>query len=155
MDSMAFKTLSPNAVWLYIMLQRQYGKDGMSALVLPFSRVSWKFTFYAFSKARAELVQAGFIRVVEPGGLLRRPGIYALSDGWRERSKALADDPQAGRCVWRLNALTNKRESVWLPSRPCPELAANAARARQAKVIKAAKRRRSVVAQTKRGRIHA
>jgi hypothetical protein len=152
-DSMAFKVLSPAAVWLYVLLQRQYGKGGDQALVMPFSKVSWKLTFRQFDKARAELVKGGFIRVVDPGGLLKRPGVYALTDGWRARSKRLADDPQAGSCVWRLSALTGKRENVWYPARPLSESQANAAKARAAKVKKAVQKRRVVGAQTKRGEV--
>jgi hypothetical protein len=97
-ESMPFKILSTSAVWLLIHFRWAWwtGKN-KNAFALPFSRVSWKLTFKAFDKARRELVEAGFIRIVDPGGLLKRPALYALSEGWRkEISKRLADDPGAG-----------------------------------------------------------
>jgi hypothetical protein len=115
-DSAAFKSLSPAAVWLYIMLQRQFHKrDGALHLVLPFSHISFKLTWEGFRKAREELVQMGFISFVEKGGLLRHPNIYALSESWRTVSGKLTGNPAGGRIVWRW--IRGERVSTWYPKK--------------------------------------
>lgn len=56
---------------------------------MPFARVSWKLTYSAFDKARSELIEAGFIRIVNSGGLQyggeKNSAIYALSDEWQKK----------------------------------------------------------------------
>jgi DNA-binding transcriptional ArsR family regulator len=116
MDSAAFKTLSPTAVWLYIQLQRQFKKaDGPLRLILPFGHVKFKLSWAAFTRARKELEDGGFITIVEKGGLERHPNVYALSEKWRQVSVVIMKDPEAGYIVWR--RMSNKRVSTWLPKR--------------------------------------
>ena len=114
-DSMAYKTLSPNAVWLLVQIRRAW-KGSNDRIELPFSRVSWRLKFGAFDKARTELVNAGFIRIVKQGGLLKNPNVYALANGWRgEVAKRLANDPDAG---YTRNIRTKDGlKSVWYPAR--------------------------------------
>lgn len=115
-DSAAFKSLSPAAVWLYVMLQRQFHKrTGALHLVLPFSHVGFRLTWKTFSKSLKELVSMGFITFIEKGGLLRHPNVYALSDKWRDVSGKLTGNPAAGRVVWRW--IRGERVSTWYPNR--------------------------------------
>jgi len=98
---MAFKTLSPAAVWLLIQMRRAW-RGNSDRIPLAFASVSWKLAFPAFDKARRELIEAGFLRVVNPGGLnegaKKNAAVYApFYEGWRgEVSKRLAKDPEAG-----------------------------------------------------------
>ena len=116
-DSPAWKTLTPSAVWLYTMLKRQYRKcTGDLHLVLPYRHVSFRLTGAAFRKAREELVRAGFIAIIRQGGLERRPNIYALSEKWRQVSAALLRDPSAGSVVRRWES--GKMVEGWYPNKP-------------------------------------
>ncbi len=136
-DSAAFKTLSVAAVWVYIMLLRQFhsSKGGYDHLVLPFADVRWKMTFPAFKRALGELEVGGFIKLVHKGGLkgllghFGGPSIYSagkdtkLSEKWRDRSSALFNDPAAGRMI----------RSQWYPKKLPSESQKNAAKAREAR----------------------
>lgn len=140
MDSMAFKTLSPKAVWLLIQLRRAW-RGNSDKIELPFSAVKWKLRFSAFDKARRELVEAGFLRVINPGGVSpagKNPAIYApFYEGWRgEVSKRLADDPKAGYCK-DVRLKDGRRISIWYPTRPRSESQKNADRVRMVKMSKA------------------
>lgn len=115
-DSAAFKSLSPAAVWLYIMLQRQFHKQtGMLHLILPFRHVAFKLNIPSFMRAREELISMGFIAVIERGGLFRSPNIYALSDKWRHVSIKLTGDISSGFVVRRWEG--GKLVSVWYPKK--------------------------------------
>jgi hypothetical protein len=132
---MAFKTLSPNAVWLLVQLRRAW-RGTNERIELPFARVSWRLTFKAFDKARRELVEAGFVRIVEPGGLFKHPAVYALVEGWRgEVAKRLAGEPGAG-YLKNVRAKDGRFVSVWYPAKKLSESQENAARARAAKARK-------------------
>jgi len=133
-DSMAFKTLSPNAVWLLVQLKRAW-RGSYENIMLPFAYVSWKLTFAAFSKARLELIEAGFLRVVKPGGLYKNPAVYALTEGWRgEVAKRLADNPEAG--YLRGQRTKDGVKSVWYPAKKRRASIENAAKARAARATK-------------------
>jgi hypothetical protein len=139
-DSMAFKTLSPNAVWLFVQIKRAWNGDDQR-IALPFARVSWKLTFKAFDEARRELVQAGFVRIVSPGGLneggLRNAAVYALSDGWRgEVAKRLAKEDG----TWytkNVRSRDGRLVSIYYPARPRSGRQKAADRARMVKMSKA------------------
>jgi hypothetical protein len=134
-DSAAFKTLSPSAVWLYIQLLRQFKiSGGYSRLILPYADVRWKLSFKAFDRARGELIVAGFLRIIQPGGLLKNPAIYSTGDacvGWINRSIELLSDPTAGQTfVRRLpNGGTHQE---WRPSKVQSESQINIVKARAA-----------------------
>lgn len=135
---MAFKTLSPVAVWLLVQLRRAWRGSDLR-IELPFSRVAWRLTFKAFDKARRELVAAGFVRIVDPGGLLKRPGVYSLVDGWRrEAAKRLAADTAAG-YTRNIRLKGGGLMSVWYPKKKGIASAVNAAKARAAKAKKRAR----------------
>jgi hypothetical protein len=93
MDSAAWTALSDRAVWLYLELRKQFKKTqgGDSHLTLPYSKVSWHMSRGSYCRGMEELCQYGFIKVVEPGGLLRKPTVYALSEGWKNVSRQIVD----------------------------------------------------------------
>ena len=139
-DSMPFKTLSPAALWLLVQIRRAWAGTNDN-IKLPFARVSWRLCYSTFDRARRELVDAGFVRIIDPGGLLKRPAIYALSEAWREKAKALAHDDAAGRFV-NVRTKDGRLVSVWQPVKKRRASAENAALARQAKATKAHKKAR-------------
>jgi hypothetical protein len=102
MDSAAWTALSDRAVWLYLELRKQFdkAKGGDSHLMLPYSEVRWRMSRGSYCKGMAELCDYGFIKIVEPGGLLRKPSIYAISQGWLDVSRRIVG--QEGKAAIRL-----------------------------------------------------
>ena len=136
-DCMAFKVLSPAAVWLLVMLLRQFNakEGGYSHIVLPFRQIQWKLCWRTFERARRELVVGGFIKVESEGGfegkggLFRIPAVYSLANGVEARCAALAKDETAGRSVWVRRG--DKKCLEWYPfKKGSPESARNLERAR-------------------------
>jgi hypothetical protein len=110
MNTAAWTALSYKAVWLYLELRKQFNfsAGGDNHLLLPYSKVRWKMSTGTYVNGMRELCTYGFIRVVEPGGLLRRPTVYALSDGWKTKSRGIVD--KEGREAIKLG-LAKKRQS--------------------------------------------
>jgi len=126
LDSAAWKTLSPAACWLFIHIKRQYTtKGGARRLILPFGHVVYKLSCPAYVKARAELVRAGFIDIIQKGAFPRQPSIYGESCRWRDVSAGLLRDTAAGRIELRWIGTT--LSSVWLPNKQQSESQRNIA----------------------------
>jgi len=134
-DSMAFKTLSPAAVWLLVQIRRAW-RGSNDNIELPFSRVSWRLTYWTFDRARRELEEAGFLKIVDPGGRPRRPARYALVESWcSEVAKRLANEDGAG-YFRNIRTKDGRLVSVWYPARRRRTSAENAATARAVKAGK-------------------
>jgi len=97
LQSMAWKCLSPAAMFLFIELKRRWPGMEFGVRTLPYSYVSWKLTHYKFKQARKELIDLGFLIMEKPGGLMRQRCQYRLSEGWKKASKDLADSRR-----WRM-----------------------------------------------------
>jgi DNA-binding PadR family transcriptional regulator len=98
MESAAWTSLTPSAVYVYIRLKMQfnYQKGGEGRLILPYSSLTWKFSRGTISKALKELTEFGFIKKVEAGGLQKNPNVFALSNGWIEKSKEIVSTQGKG-----------------------------------------------------------
>ena len=90
-DSAAWTSLSFGAVWVFIELKKSfdYNKGGNSHLILPYSKVKWKMNSRTFKLKKQELIDKGFIKVVEYGGLMNNPTVYALSNDWERISREI------------------------------------------------------------------
>ena len=108
--SAAWKTLSPRAVWAFVMLIDGYQEARPGTYVLPSRKISWGCRWGALRDALDELTAAGFIVCIEDGGLNRKPDVYRLSDGWKNRSAAIMADDAQGK--------TQGKFKEWIPSRP-------------------------------------
>ena len=87
-NSAAWTCLSFKAVWIYIELMKRYGREtGFYHLTLPRSQVRWKMGPHTLAAGLDELVKYGFIRIVQKGGLLRQPNVYARADAWERISR--------------------------------------------------------------------
>jgi hypothetical protein len=114
LDSAAWKRLSTNAAWLYSQMLRHF-RNGR--FVLPFADVRWKLKFGPFDRARTELIDSGFIVILERHGLDGLATVYASSDKWKEISRAIMGDRTAGRVVRRLRRVNGEPRLVseWEP----------------------------------------
>ncbi|MFW6131526.1 MAG: hypothetical protein ACOC5F_02900 [Candidatus Aminicenantaceae bacterium] len=92
-NSAAWTSLSVGAVWVYIELRKSFNprRGGNSCLVLPYSEVQWKMNARTYRLKKQELIDKGFIRVVDPGGLYKRPSVYELSNEWERISLEIVD----------------------------------------------------------------
>lgn len=108
LDSAAWTALSYEAQWIYIELRKQFklSKGGNSHLVLQYSVVSWRMSKNTFWKKIKELIEYGFLKVVEHGGMFNNPTVYALSEHWQKKSREIVD--KEGREAIRLG-LAKKR----------------------------------------------
>jgi hypothetical protein len=140
-DSMAFKVLSPAAVWLLVQIRRAWRGSDLK-IELPFAAVSWKLSFGAFKKARAELIEYGFVDLVNPGGLSvggqKNPSTYALSQRWRQ--KDLLERLAETGYVKEVRMKEGTR-SVWYPARPLSESQENLKKALASIARKRSRRR--------------
>ncbi len=92
-NSAAWTSLSDKAIWVYIELRKSfnYKKGGNNHLVLPYSKVAWRMSSGTYSKKTQELIDYRFIKIVEYGGLPKRPTVYALSNEWSKKSIEIVD----------------------------------------------------------------
>jgi len=93
MNSASWTALSDRAVWLYLELRKNFNfvDGGDSRLKLPFSKVAWRMSRGSFLRGMAELEHYGFIKMIEHGGLFRKPSIYCLSMAWKDVSRQIVD----------------------------------------------------------------
>jgi hypothetical protein len=83
-NSEAFKNLNTYAKWLYIEFKLRFYGDNKNHIIFTqkeAKKIMAKDTFY---KARAKLIERGFIDIVKRGGLENQPMIYGLSDRWKK-----------------------------------------------------------------------
>jgi len=81
--SLAWRWLSSDAVWLYVEFKRRWPGSEFGIRTLPYDHVSWQLSWYRFDKARAELIEFGFIDALPGGGLEKARKKYRLSNRWK------------------------------------------------------------------------
>lgn len=88
LDSAAWKKLSDSSIWCYIELKKSFSiiKDGSYHLTLPYRKHLYHHATETISKSLKELLNFGFIDVIQRGGLFKKPSIYRLSDRWKQIS---------------------------------------------------------------------
>lgn len=116
-DSPAWKCLSPAAIWVYVHMKRRWHSG---RLTLPFSDVRWKMKWPAFDRARKELLDLGFIVILEYHGLDGLATVYGTSERWKERSRELMRGREAGRVIRRVRRVNGEAQIVpaWEPIKP-------------------------------------
>lgn len=90
-DSAAWTSLTDSAIWLYIEMRKSFKhkNGGNSRLRLPYKNVAWRMARGTYTKSMRQIVRFGFLRIVEHGGLPKRPTIYALSESWKRVSREI------------------------------------------------------------------
>lgn len=79
----AFKALGASARLLYIcMVEACAGEREFTFTVADYKACG--FAMNTFLRAKEELIQAGFITVIESGRTTRTPNKYAFSNEWKE-----------------------------------------------------------------------
>ncbi len=84
MSHPATKSLSHSAFRVYEYMKIESG--GHKEFEYPYSKFKTIISKKGFQSAVAELVEKGFIVIVEKNKNLRLPNKYAFSDGWKEFS---------------------------------------------------------------------
>ena len=121
-DSAAYKSLSPNSVWLLVQIKRTWRMQrGGEVYQLPRGHVRFKISGAAYTKAIRELVSFGFLDLAgHEGGLLRTAKRYKPSERWKLVSAQILKDAKAGSFVRRWNMDKDGQafmESVWEPAK--------------------------------------
>lgn len=83
-NSEAFKGLSLYAKWLYVEFKLRFYGDNKNHIIFTQKEIKKIMSINTFYRSRAELIERGFIDIVERGGLENRPMIYGLSDRWKK-----------------------------------------------------------------------
>ena len=95
MDSLAWQSLEPSQMGLYLLFKRKYTKnkssdDNKNDISFPFSEYS-KIKTYSnkrtFWRDLDALIEKGFIIIVSPQKFQRKPNIYGFSDNWKNYGK--------------------------------------------------------------------
>lgn len=81
--SKAWQSLSNPARVAYVHLKAKYNGSNGKDLSLTYSEMEPYMSRRTFSRAIKQLINCGFIELVQHGGLMRSPNIYALADDWK------------------------------------------------------------------------
>lgn len=94
LKSPAWMSLKPRAKVLYLYMKAQYygvkekNKPEQNPLYFVFNQAMWKTTYKlytnnkSFYEDRDQLIEKGFIEIIETGKLTRTKNIYKFSDKW-------------------------------------------------------------------------
>jgi hypothetical protein len=120
MDSAAWQTLNPRAVWIYLRLLRGWDAEKNNGTYsLPLDSMRGLCSGETVRTGLDDLMEAGFVERIGPsGGLnpLRASDKYRLSEKWRVRSSALALDAAAGALQGRLQK-DGTKFYLWIPTK--------------------------------------
>lgn len=75
------RSLSPSAFKIYCYMRIESG--GNRSFKFPHAKYCSYMSKPTFIKARQELVDKGFIEIIQNNGNLRKANIYAFSDRWK------------------------------------------------------------------------
>ena len=90
LQSWAYRGLSPYAKTLLIELKRKTVLEPDHPLIYTRSEAKEMMDERTFIKARDQLVQEGFIDIVEDNSEIRKPHIYTFSDRWKSMSQNIS-----------------------------------------------------------------
>jgi hypothetical protein len=86
-ESMAFQELTIHAKWLYIEFKYRFNGENRYKIKLPQREAMKIMGINTFIKARNQLIEKGFIDVIQRGGLENQSAIFGLSNRWRKYGK--------------------------------------------------------------------
>lgn len=94
-QSEPFKKLSPYAVWVlihFINQKKAFTREYLDhdipiqkreVIALTYNQVLYQMKSHRYKKSLQELLDNGFLILVEPGGMLRKPNKYVLDNSWK------------------------------------------------------------------------
>lgn len=83
LQSHAYRGLSPYAKVLFLELKRKNVTDPAQPLTYTRSEAAEIMNERTFIKALSELIEFGFIDMVEDNRAVRKPHVYTFSDRWK------------------------------------------------------------------------
>ena len=83
-ESEAWRSLSGNAIKVYIMLLRKRNGANDRDLSLTYRELQGYLSVATFRKCMIALVEAGFIDLVRKGGLQKQCNIFGISERWKD-----------------------------------------------------------------------
>lgn len=82
-DSIEWKSLHWYSKLAYLRIKRKYNPNNGDNVSVSYREMTDEMTQKTFGKAIKELIEVGFIEVVQKGGLFRRRNFYMLSYRWK------------------------------------------------------------------------
>lgn len=82
-DSKEWKTLHWYSKLAYLRIKRKYNPNNGDQVSVSYREMTDEMTQKTYGKAIKELLEEGFIEVVQKGGLYRRRNYYTLSYRWK------------------------------------------------------------------------
>lgn len=83
MESEAWENLSVYAESIYMLMKKKYNRENADDISLTYKEGTAKMTQRRFTAALDELIDFGFIKIVDGGWTVQRATIFAFSDQWK------------------------------------------------------------------------
>ena len=84
LKSEAWEGLTVHDKWLYFEFKYRFYGDNDHSIIFTIKEAKKIMSEAVFKTSRDQLIERGFVDIVQRGGLERRPTIYGLSDRWRK-----------------------------------------------------------------------
>ncbi|MBA7533765.1 hypothetical protein ES705_26009 [subsurface metagenome] len=84
LNSEAWKGLKAHTKWLYFEFKVRWHTDNTRNIIFTQKEIKKVMAIETFYKSRDQLIERGFIDIIERGGLEKQPAIYGLSDRWKK-----------------------------------------------------------------------
>lgn len=82
-DSDAYAKLTNASRTAYLIIKRQYNVKNPTEFRCPYSTAERFMDRHTFSKSIKQLIEMGFIKKIQQGGLYRKINVYSCSDAWK------------------------------------------------------------------------
>ena len=87
LNSDAFKELTNASRIAYLLLQAQICKSEQTTVKFPYLQAVEYMDKQTFTRSIRQLVESGFVKKEQEGGLFRRTNVYTFTDYWRQFKK--------------------------------------------------------------------
>jgi len=84
LNSEAWKGIKIYTKWLYFEFKIRWHTDNTYHIIFTQEEIKKIMAIGTFYKSRDQLIERGFIDVIERGGLEKQPAIYGLSNRWKK-----------------------------------------------------------------------
>lgn len=94
LESSAWKKLTPYSILIYLNMKARYTGSNENDISLTYTEASELMNPRTFTKSIDQLIELGFIELVEQNWNKRKPNVYGFSEQWRYFGTAKFDVKQ-------------------------------------------------------------
>lgn len=91
MESKAWKTLSVHSIVLYMHFKAKYTGSNENNISFTYKEAMEIMNDRTFTKCIDQLIECGFVKLIEQNWTTRRPNIYGFNDQWKNFATAKLD----------------------------------------------------------------